>query len=41
VKSTPFCSIFFSLLNEASLKNIDRKMAEKEAKKDLPDFLGN
>jgi hypothetical protein len=41
MKSTPFCSVFFALSNETLLKKIDRKMAEKEAKYDLPEFLEN
>jgi hypothetical protein len=41
MKSTPSCSVFFALSNETLLKKLERKMVEKEAKYDLPDFLEN
>jgi hypothetical protein len=41
MKSTPSCSVFFSLSNETLLKKIACKMAKKQAKYDLPDFLEN
>jgi hypothetical protein len=41
MKSTPSYFVFFALSNETLLTKIDHKMAEKEAKCDLPDFLEN
>jgi hypothetical protein len=41
MKSIPSYSVFFALSNKTLFTKIDHKMAEKEAKCHLPDFLEN